>query len=331
MSKGQLQLLKQILRAGTGTAAASVDQLRESFERFNSKFPSVEGVEIEAVTLESPLRTRNPGTAANPGAAAARSAVRPAELRAEWVDATGEGEAAGHDRAILYLHGGGFVVGSIDSHRQLVARLSRAAHAPCLSLDYRRAPEHPYPAALDDALAALDWLAEHHPDRRFAIAGDSAGGGLAVLAAIRRRQRGASLLDALLCFSPWVDYEGQSASIDRHAALDPVVDRQGLERMAALYLGDADPRDPGVTPLLADPSGLPPMLIQAGGAETLLDDATRLAAHARAHGVDVTLDLWPEMIHGWHLFAGRLEEGRQAIEAAGAWLSERWARPATSP
>lgn len=311
MSKGQLRLLKQILRAGGTTSEAPLDRLRDDFERFNAKFPPVEGVRTTPVELD-----RNAGS-----------------VRAEWVDARApddQGDGHDDDRTILYLHGGGFVIGSIDSHRQLVARLSRAAGARCLSLGYRLAPEHPYPAALDDTLAAYAWLLERHPPERLALAGDSAGAGLAALALTRiahaeRAQPGKSQPSALVCFSPWVDYAGTTPTLDAHAELDPMVGRQGLERMARLYLGDADPWHPEVSPLAADLRSLPPMLIQVGGAETLLDDGRRLADRAVEHGVRVELDTWPDMFHAWHLFAGRLEEGQQAIEAAGAWLRRRWA------
>ncbi|MCG8454655.1 MAG: alpha/beta hydrolase [Holophagales bacterium] len=304
MSRGQLQLLKQILRAGAGNAKTPLAVLRSNFDRFTTRFPEVEGAVSEAVEI--------PADPSPP-------------IRAEWV-AGSPAIGASRERCMLYFHGGGFVLGSLASHRQLAARLSRAAGAPCLSVGYRLAPEHPYPAALEDALGAYRWLSRQAGGRRIAVAGDSAGAGLGLLTAVHLRERGEPLPDGLLCLSPWVDYEGTADSLHRHAELDPMVDRPGLLRMARLYLDGADPRAPEVSPLWADLRGLPPLLIQAGGSESLLDDARRLAEAARVAGVAVRLETWAEMIHGWHLFAGRLDEGREALERAGSWIRGVWAR-----
>ena len=240
---------------------------------------------------------------------------------AAWVEAPG----ADAGRVMLYLHGGGYVIGSIDTHRELAGRLSQASAARVLILDYRLAPEHPYPAAVEDAAAAYRWLLADGgaEPARTVIAGDSAGGGLTVAAMLALRDAGDPLPAAGVCLSPWVDMEGIGASMTAKADVDPMVRHEGLVRMAGLYLNGADPRTPLAAPLYADLSGLPPLLIHVGTAETLLDDATRLAERAQAAGVDVTLESWNDMIHVWHIFAPLLPEGQQAVERVGDYVRQR--------
>ena len=236
---------------------------------------------------------------------------------AEWVVA----ESADGARAILYLHGGGYVIGSINTHRELAARLSRAAAARVLVIDYRLGPEHPHPAAVDDAVAAYRWLlSQGVSPLRLAVAGDSAGGGLTVATLVAVRDAGLPAPAAGVCLSPWVDLEGIGESMATKAALDPMVQRDGLLKMAAAYLGGQSPRTPLAAPLYADLSGLPPLLIQVGTAETLLDDSTRLAERARKAGVQVTLEPWEDMIHVFQAFASMLPEGRQAIDRIGEFV-----------
>lgn len=239
---------------------------------------------------------------------------------AAWVEAPG----ADPGRTMLYLHGGGYVIGSIDTHRELAGRLSQAAAARVLIIDYRLAPEHPYPAAVEDAAAAYRWLMASGADpARTVVAGDSAGGGLTVATMLALRESGDPLPAAGVCLSPWVDMEGLGDSMTGKAEVDPMVRYEGLVRMASLYLNGADPRAPLAAPLYADLNGLPPLLIHVGTAETLLDDAVRLADRAKAAGVDVTFESWDDMIHVWHLFAPLLPEGQQAIERVGAYVRER--------
>jgi len=227
-------------------------------------------------------------------------------------------------RTLLYLHGGGYVIGSIDTHRELAGRLSQAAAARVLIIDYRLAPEHPYPAAVEDAAAAYRWLLDNGAvPGRTVVAGDSAGGGLTVAAMLALRESGDPLPAAGVCLSPWVDMEGIGDSMTGKADVDPMVRYEGLVRMASLYLNGADPRTPLAAPLYADLNGLPPLLIHVGTAETLLDDAIRLAERAKAAGVEVTFESWDDMIHVWHLFAPLLPEGQQAVERVGAYVRER--------
>ena len=238
----------------------------------------------------------------------------------EWVAAPG----ASHDRAILYLHGGGYAIGSIGTHRTLGYNLSQAAGAQVLIVDYRLAPEHPYPAALDDAVTAWRWLLKQGGKAgRAAIAGDSAGGGLAVATMLKLRELGEPLPACAFLSSPWTDLAGTGASVEKNAAVDPTVKGRFLTWFSALYMNGADPRTPYASPLYADLKGLPPMLIHVGAVEILLDDSTRLAERARAAGVEVECEVWPDMLHVWHLFAPMLSEGREAIAKAGAFIARR--------
>ena len=243
-------------------------------------------------------------------------------VSAEWSVAAGVDEA----KVVLYVHGGGYVMGSAGSHRDVTGRLSEASGARVLSLNYRLAPEHPFPAPVDDAVAAYRWLlAQGISPGNIAVAGDSAGGGLAIATLLALRDAGEPLPAAGIGISPWVDMEGTGESMTTRAAVDPVVQKEGLLGMAKLYLGDADPKNPLAAPLHANLAGLPPLLLQVGDAETLLDDSTRLAERARAAGVDVTLKVWDEMPHVWHLFAPILPEGRQAIDEIGSFFQARTA------
>ncbi len=238
----------------------------------------------------------------------------------EWIAAPG----ASSERTLYYLHGGGYVIGSIHTHRALIARLSAASGARGFAINYRLAPEHPFPAAVEDAVTGYRWLLGQGVDPAgLVIAGDSAGGGLTVATLVALRDAGVPLPAAAVCLSPWTDMEGIGESAKTRAAADPMIDGAHLADGAQLYLGDADPRTPLAAPLYADLSGLPPMLIHVGDAEVLLDDSTRLAERATAAGVDVTLEVWDHMIHVWQFFAAILPEGQQAIDRIGAWVRER--------
>ncbi len=232
-------------------------------------------------------------------------------IRAEWIVADGNDDAA----VVLYLHGGGYVAGSIDSHRNLTGHLARATGMRVLALDYRLAPEHPHPAAVEDATAAYRWLlAQDVGAGRIVIAGDSAGGGLTVATLVALRDAGDPLPAAGVAISPWVDMEGLGESFRTRDEVDPMVGGAALAELAALFLGEGgDLRDPLAAPLHADLAGLPPLVVHVGDHEVLLDDATRLAARAEAAGVDVTLEVWPEMTHVWHASAGHVPEADQAL------------------
>jgi len=262
-------------------------------------------------------------TAMPPPEDVAFTPVDAAGVPAEWTRAPG----ASRDHTVLYLHGGGYCIGSIKTHRQLCAAISRAAGASVLSIDYRLAPEHPFPAAVDDARAAYRWLlAQGAKPQNLAIAGDSAGGGLTVAALLALRDSGVALPAAGVCLSPWTDLTGSGESMTSKAHLDPMVQKEGLDKMAAAYVGEKNRRAPLASPLFASLRGLPPLLVQVGTSETLLDDSTRLAENCKRDGVEVTLEPWEDMIHVFQAFAFILPEGREAIDKIGAFLERNWGR-----
>jgi monoterpene epsilon-lactone hydrolase len=227
-------------------------------------------------------------------------------------------------RVVLYLHGGAYYRGSLHTHRDLCSRISRAAGVAVLNVGYRLAPEHPFPAALEDACAAYRWLVGTGiaPGRIF-LAGDSAGGGLAAALLLFLREQREALPGGAVLLSPWTDLEQTGPSMASRAAADPSMAKPYLDRVAAIYLGAADPCDPLASPLYGDLRGLPPLLIQVGTAEVLEDDAARFAEKAEAAGVTVRLERWPDMIHVWHRYAVLLPEAQEAIARIGAWLRER--------
>jgi epsilon-lactone hydrolase len=234
---------------------------------------------------------------------------------------------AAPDACVLYLHGGGYVIGSCNTHRALASHLAARSGLAVLVVDYRLAPEHPYPAAVDDALIAYEWLLAHgfEPDR-VVVAGDSAGGGLtlATMLALHDRRRPLPALGVPI--SPWTDLTLSGESMTSMAEHDPMVTRHGLARMADWYVAGADPKAPHVSPLFADPAdlaGLPPLLIHVGENETLRDDAVRFAARARDAGVDVTLEVWPEMIHVWHVFGPDVPESEAGVARIAQFIAER--------
>ena len=248
-------------------------------------------------------------------------------VKAEWT-ATPD---ADRSKAILYLHGGGYVIGSLDSHRHVAAEAGRAARARTLALDYRLAPEHPFPAAVDDAVAGYRFLlAGGVSPGGIIIAGDSAGGGLVVAAMLAIRDLHLSQPACGWAISPWVDMEAIGDSMISKAATDPTVQKAGILDMAKLYLHGADPRSPLAAPIHGDLRGLAPLLIQVGAAETLLDDAIRLAQIAGAADVAVDRQIWPEMIHVWHLYYPELAAGRRAIAAGGEFARAMTSRGARS-
>jgi epsilon-lactone hydrolase len=238
-------------------------------------------------------------------------------VRAEWTSTPNDAR----DAALMWLHGGGYVIGSLVSHRHLVSEAGRAAKIWALALDYRLAPEHPFPAAVEDAVSGYRYLLSRgiRPER-IAIAGDSAGGGLVVAAMLAIRDAGLAQPACGWCISPWVDMEAIGETMSTLAQTDPMVQREPLLEMARFYLGGADPRSPLAAPIYADLRGLAPLLIQVGAAETLLDDAVRLAKVAGAVNIRVDLQIWPEMVHVWHMFHPELKAGLRAIEAGGDYV-----------
>ena len=267
---------------------------RAQYERAEKAFPTPPDVKVERVNAP----------------------VAPAE----WL----RPPSAEPGRVVLYLHGGGYVIGSPRSHRHLAAAIASSAGASALLLDYRLAPEHPYPAAVDDATAAYRWLLDQAiAPARIVIAGDSAGGGLTVATLLALREAGVPLPAGGVCISPWVDLTCGGASYATKAAADPIVRRDGVEQMARDYLGATPPRTPLASPLFADLRGLPPLLIHVGSDEVLLDDAVQLAERSRTAGVDTSLEVYERMIHVWHWFLPMLDEAQTAVDAIGRFVRTR--------
>jgi len=297
MASPELQMVLQMLVGNPLAGERPAAEMRAGLEAMAGTFALEPDVRVEPVTLGG--------------------------MAAEWI--TSAAVSPGH--VVLYLHGGGYVVGSLNTHRDLAARLGRAAGARVLAIDYRLAPEHPHPAAVDDATAAYRWLlAQGVAVDHLAVAGDSAGGGLTIATLIALRDLDVPLPTGGVCFSPWVDMEATGESM-RTMVNDPMLSRALTLHFARFYLGTTDPRTPLASPLHAELRGLPPLLIQASRDEVLLDDATRITEKARRAGVDCELDLTDEVPHVWQIFAGILPEGQQALDRAGAFLRRRLGLP----
>ncbi len=272
----------------------TLDERRAQYERAEKVFPLPPDVTVKQLSAPAP-----------PG---------------EWLEPATAREGA----VVLYLHGGGYGIGSPRSHRHLAAAIAAAAGSSSLLLDYRLAPEHRFPAAVDDARAAYRWLLDRGTGPgRIVVAGDSAGGGLTVATLLALRDGRVPLPAAGVCISPWVDLACGGASYASKAASDPIVRRAGVVEMAQAYLGAEDPRTPLASPLHADLSGFPPLLIHVGSEEVLLDDAVGLAERAKAAGVPATLEVWDGMIHVWHWFLPMLEEAERAVERIGRFIRSR--------
>jgi epsilon-lactone hydrolase len=294
MADRGIDVVRAHLATLPASASMTIAERRAQYERAERVFPTPSDVAVEAVTVP----------------------VRPAE----WLRPPG----VRTDRVVLYLHGGGYVIGSPRSHRHLAAAIAGASGTAGLLIDYRLAPEHPFPAALDDAVAAYQWLLGRGiAPARVVIAGDSAGGGLTVATLLALRERGVPRPAAGVCISPWVDLTCSGATYATKAAVDPIVTREGVSMMAEAYAAGGDPKAPLLSPLYADLRGLPPLLVQVGSDEVLLDDALGLGERARAAGVDVTVEEWPAMIHVWHWFLPMLAEAERAIGVIGTFVRAR--------
>jgi monoterpene epsilon-lactone hydrolase len=226
------------------------------------------------------------------------------------------------DTVVLYLHGGGYLFGSPKTHRQVLIAMAKAFQGPCYGLDYRLAPEHPFPAALDDATAAYRWLLSRHPQAQITLAGDSAGAGLAIATAVAVRDAGLKLPNAIVGFSPYSDLAVTGESVEANAKSCAMFTPRGVREAAAIYLNGADGRDPRASPLYADLGGLPPMLLFASRHEILRDDTLRLAERAVAAGVKVELIVRDRLPHVWPVFVTLLPEARDAFATVAAFARE---------
>jgi acetyl esterase/lipase len=237
---------------------------------------------------------------------------------AEWITPDG----GDRSRVLLYLHGGGYCIGSINTHRSVACRLALATGTAVCNLDYRLAPEHPFPAAIDDAVAAYrEVLDGGTAPGSIAIGGDSAGGGLTLATLLALRAAGTPLPGAAVCLSPWTDLTQSAGTYSSRSADDPMVTKVGLDRMADAYLAGTPATEPLASPRYADLAGLPPLMVEVGDAEILLDDSLALVERARAAGVEVTLRVWPELCHVFQLFPPEIiPESDESIAAIGAFL-----------
>ena len=280
----------------SSSAPLPVAELRAGFEQMMGALPPIPGVKVEPADADG--------------------------VPVEW---TRPLDADGARGTLLYLHGGGYFEGSIATHRRLVAALCLAAGVRGLSVEYRLAPEHPFPAAVEDAAAAYRWLIGPGGEdpSRIIVAGDSAGGGLSAALLIHLRDAGDPLPAGAYLISPWTDLAASGDSVKTRAAVDPMIDPSETKRVTGYYVPDGDVRNPLVSPLYANLAGLPPLLVHVGDAEVLLDDAVRFADRARDAGVPVESEVWPEAFHVFQMLAGLLPEADEAVAQAGAWMVKR--------
>lgn len=296
-----VERLKHLVRERAKRGALSLEDRRKIMDGNAEQFPVPAGVAIRRADLGG--------------------------LGAEWAIPDGLTDEAGAGNTLLYFHGGGYVVGSTISHRHIVSRIALAAKARVLSVDYALAPENPFPAAVKDAVKAYRWLLDQgQKPEQIALAGDSAGGGLAAATLLAAREEGLPLPAGAALISPWSDLTCATGSYETRAEADPMIMPEGIRELANIYLTGADPRDPLASPNFGNLAGLPPLLIQVGDDEVLLDDSRNLAARAREAGVDVELEVAPDMFHVWHAFYQMFTPGEEAIERMGSWLAARWGR-----
>ena len=287
----QLDKIIQGLKERAANPPRTPEEGRQRYEAMTESFPVADDVRTEKVAAGG--------------------------VAAEWITAPG----AENGGTLLYFHGGGFVIGSIRSHREMLSRISRAAGSRVLALDYRLAPEFSFPAPVEDAVAGYRWLLGQGIDpKTIVIGGDSAGGGLMVSTLVALRYLGEPLPAAGVGLSAWADMEGAGESFTTNADKDPMVNREGINRFAGAYLRGKDPRAPLASPIHADLSGLPPLLLHVGSIECLVSDTTVLAERAKKAGVEVEVEIWDDMPHVWHQFAAVLPEGQQAIERVGEFI-----------
>jgi epsilon-lactone hydrolase len=260
-------------------------------------------------------------TMSGPPEEVAVSPVDAAGVPCEWISHAGGSD----DMVLLYLHGGGYVFGGLGSHRNVAWRLVRAGGFRVLLADYRLAPEHPFPAALEDATLCYRWLLDQgFSQSSIGIGGDCAGGGLGVATMVNLRNLGLPLPAAAIAMSPWADLSGSGESVVRNSSLDPMLSPVALENMARLYLGERDRKAPLASPVFADLKGLPPLLVHAGSTEIVLSDAERLVHNYLDAQGDATLKTWDKMPHAFQIFAGRIPEADLAIEELAAFLNSQF-------
>ena len=275
-------------------ASADFEKIRRKWNRFGGLLITAFGVTVEKDTVNG--------------------------LHAEWLTPNDHMDG----KVLLYLHGGGYVVGGCDMHRQLVSHIARAGRIRTLLPEYRLSPEHKFPAAIDDAVGAYRSLLKMGVKAEdIVVAGDSAGGGLSVATLLALRDAGDPLPAAAVLLSPYLDATGSGTTMQTRAQKDPWFRAEDLHVVADLYCEAHQKRFPLVSPVFANLEDLPPMLIQVGDDEILLSDSERFADECVAAGIDVELEVWPEMWHVFQMFIGKMPEARQAIDKIGAYIQSR--------
>ena len=289
------RLLTKYLAAAKGNPGKTIDEMRRATENLARLASLTSNTKVEKIRINS--------------------------MSAEWICAPDAHE----DRVILYLHGGGYNICSPNTHKELAAHIGKASGAKVLIPDYRLAPEHPFPGALEDATSAYRWLLNSgFTGSKIAIAGDSAGGGLSIATTISLRDAGEPSPASIACISPWTDLAMSGNSIKTRAEIDPMINLPLLKIMASNYIGDAAPSSPLISPLYADLKGISPLLIQVGSDEMLLDDSVGIAEKAERSGVDVTLKIYDHMWHVFHLNARLMPEAKHAIRELGSFIRKHY-------
>lgn len=301
MASPQLEQIKQMLKSRPDRLETPPQEARAFFETMTTALQVQDDTKREKVTANG--------------------------VPGEWITNAGSTEAI----TVYYLHGGGYSIGSTNTHATMISAIARASGARAFSIDYRLAPEHPFPAALDDALAGYRWLLAQGMDPKSIVAaGDSAGGGLTAALLLALRDAGDPLPGGAVLLSPWLDLAGTGESIKTRADLDPMIPAfEGVSPAAEWYIGEGSATDPLISPLYGNYQGLPPILIHVGDHEVLLSDSTRYAERAEAAGVDVTLKVWDEMIHVFQFFP-MLPEGKESITEIGQWIRSKVALKAAA-
>ena len=294
VSDGIKRISEMVRQNSKVVAKQRVEESRAGFEQFAAMFQVAKDVKIDNVDVNG--------------------------VSAVWISTP----EAVEENVVLYFHGGGYVFGSINTHKEFMSRISRVSNSRVLLIDYRRAPENPFPAALEDAITAYKWLidSEGIKPENLIIGGESAGGGLTLATLLKLRDTGIPLPAAALLLSPWADLDMTGETIRTKARVDPLANPSDLFFLASLYVGEDDPKNPYISPLYGDLKGLSPMIIQVGSSEILLSDAERIAERAKAADVDVILDIWEDMIHMFQMFALWSPEGQKATEKLGKFIQK---------
>jgi epsilon-lactone hydrolase len=289
MANRELEEFYQTLLGHIPQGELTLAKLRQGLEKLLSLFPAAPDVKFHPVSI--------------------------GKLSAAWIQAPG----CTQDRVILFFHGGAYSAGSFESHQDMLGRLAKASKSYILAVDYRLAPEHPFPAAVEDAVISYQFLLKEFKPEQIFVAGSSAGGGLAIALLLKLIQMKKPLPKAGICLSPWVDLALTGKTLTTNDGKD-LIQKERLQMAVDIYLKGHDPKDPLASPLYANLKGLPPLLIQVGSRELLLDEIERFAQKAKESGVDVQLEVYPDMIHTWQLFASKIPDGEAAIQKVGKYI-----------